>query len=248
MRSYQLTALVLRARDFAEADRLVTLLSPQRGKVSALAKGARRPRSKLAAAVQPFCLCTAQLAVGRNLDIITQCQIIHPFYSLHEDLTRLTYASYLAELVDAFVEPAGGSREIFDLLLAALRRLERGNDPQLLARAFELRLLAALGYAPQLGECVGCARALPTGPARFSPAAGGTVCDSCSGAAGGIRLSAPALAALRRFSRGGEQALTTPLPPRLQRELESALRAYIEYRLERPLRTPRLLHRLQPAG
>ena len=93
IRLYRASALVLRQRNLAEADRIVTLFTRERGKLSAVVKGVKRPKSKLAAGTQLFTHSRFQLAMGRNLDVITQCEVVHPFHALHRDLTRLAAPS-----------------------------------------------------------------------------------------------------------------------------------------------------------
>ncbi|HUT74501.1 MAG TPA: DNA repair protein RecO [Armatimonadota bacterium] len=237
-RLYRVSALVLRQRDLREADRILTLLTRERGKLRVVAKGVRRSRSKLAAGAQLLCCSDLQLAAGANLDLITQCELRCGFYGLREDLRRLSYASYFADLVDAFVEEHDGGERIFDLLLAALARAEQGERLELLARVFELRLLSALGYAPQLGACVRCGAELADEWMGFSPASGGVICRRCADAEPGWqRLSAGALRSARICAKASPRLL-----PRISltraggAELERALRAHIEYYLGRRLR------------
>ncbi|UCH33631.1 MAG: DNA repair protein RecO [Armatimonadota bacterium] len=245
-RLYRVSALVLRQRDLGETDRILALLTRERGKVVAVAKGARRPRSKLAAGAQLFCCSNLQLAAGANLDIVTQCQVREPFYGLREDLTRLSYASYFADLVDSFVEEQDGSQQLFDLLYAALAQAEHSDQLELLARVFELRLLNALGYAPELGACIRCGEELGDDWVGFSPALGGAICRRCAEAEQNWRrLSAGAL----RTARICVNAWPGLLPRvRLTRvvaaELAVALRSYVDYYLGRRMRSASFLEAL----
>ena len=245
-RLYRVCAVVLRQRDLREADRLLTLLTRERGKVSAVAKGVRRPRSKLAAASQLLCCSDLQLAAGANLDIVTQCDVRCAFYGLRQDLSRLSYASYFAELVDSFVEERDGGEQVFDLLLAALSQAERTRRLELLARVFELRLMSALGYAPELGACIRCGEGLDGDWVGFSPALGGAICPRCAAAeTGWVRISAGALRTARICSQAWPGTL-----PRVQLtrttgpELAQAMRAYIEYHLGRRMRSAAFLDKL----
>jgi len=245
-RLYRVSALVLRQRDLGETDRILTLLTRECGKVRAVAKGVRRPRSKLAAAAQLFCCANLQLAAGANLDIVTQCQVRCAFYGLREDLSRLSYASYFADLVDSFVEERDGGDQLFDLLYAALAQAERGSRLELLARVFELRLMSALGYAPELGACIRCGADAQDAWVGFSPALGGVICPNCTAAEPGWqRISAGTL----RTARICSQAWPGLLPRvRLTRatagELAAAMRAYIEYHLGRRMRSASFLDAL----
>lgn len=237
-RLYPVTALVLRQHDLGESDRILTLLTRERGKLRAVAKGVRRARSKLASCAQSLCCSNMQLAAGANLDVVTQCQVRNAFYGLRADLRRLSFASYFADLVDCFVEDRGGGEQVFDLLYAAVARAERGDRLELLARVFELRLLKALGYAPELGACLRCGAELDSDWVGFSPAMGGVICRDCAKTEQGWqRLCAGAL----RSARICQKASPTLLPrialtPAVSADLDRAMRAHIQYYLGRHLR------------
>jgi DNA repair protein RecO (recombination protein O) len=126
-RVYRTEAIVLRRTDFGEADRLVTVLTPDRGKLKLVAKGARKPASRKSGHVELFSHGQFLVAVGRELDIITQAETIEPFRPLREDLLRTTYAYYLAELADAFTAERDENHPLFDLLKDALGWLCKAN-------------------------------------------------------------------------------------------------------------------------
>jgi DNA repair protein RecO (recombination protein O) len=237
-RLYRVSALVLRQHDLGDADRILTLLTRERGKVRAVAKGVRRSRSKLAAGTQLLCCSSLQLAAGANLDIVTQCDVRCAFYGLREDLRRLSYASYFADLVDSFVEERDGGGQVFDLLLAAVAQAERGEHLELLARVFELRLLSALGYAPELGACIRCGQELTQEWVGFSPALGGAICGACTASEQGWqRMSAGALRTARICSKASPGLLPRArLTRTIGAELERAMRSHIEYYLGRRVR------------
>jgi len=245
-RLYRVSALVLRQRDLGETDRILTLLTRERGKVRAVAKGVRRPRSKLACGAQLLCCSTMQLAAGSSLDIVTQCDVRTAFYGLREDLTRLSYASYFADLVDSFVEDHDGSERVFDLLYAAVSQAEQTDRLELLARIFELRLMAELGYAPELGVCVRCGEESRGDWAAFSPALGGVICQTCAAQEQGWRrLSAGALRTARICANAWPGLLPkVRLTRALAAELAAAMRAYIEYHLGRRMRSASFLDAL----
>jgi DNA repair protein RecO (recombination protein O) len=115
-RTYWTEAIVLRRTDFGEADRLLTVFTPERGKIKLIAKGARRPTSRKSGHVELFSHGQFLVAVGRELDIITQAETLEPFLPLRNDLLRTTYAYYLAELSDAFAAERDENRPLFELL------------------------------------------------------------------------------------------------------------------------------------
>jgi DNA repair protein RecO (recombination protein O) len=172
-------AVVLRHRRFGETDRVVTLLTPARGKLDALAKGALRPRSKLAGHLEPLTHVEVVLAHGRSLDIVTQAQTVEPFSGLRDDLEQLSAALYLLELADRFTVEHAEADAVYALLLTALLRLARGDGQQLVTRSFELALLDATGFRPQWRRCVACGDEVAPEAVVWSPLAGGVLCDGC---------------------------------------------------------------------
>lgn len=245
IRLYRTEGIVLRARDFQETDRLLSILTRRRGKVSAIVKGVKRPHSRLAGGTQPFCYSSFQFAEGRNLDVVTQCVPQNAFYGLRHDLGRVAHASYFAELADALTEELSPSTRLFDLLLSALAELERTEHPDLAARVFELRLLSLSGYGPELDQCARCGLPLSAEAedASFSPALGGVVCPACQpDAPAARRISRGALAAARTLSKAWPDRIPAlHLTPAQAAELESCLRACLEYRLDRKIRSARFL-------
>ncbi|HEX6989777.1 MAG TPA: DNA repair protein RecO, partial [Bacillota bacterium] len=123
MALYRCEGVVLRARDLAEADRLVILYTPDRGKHRAVARGARRPRSRLASGIQPFTRALYLCWRGRSLDGISQVEVIEGFAPLRTDLERLAAATYACELIDAITQESDPQPRLFALLVFTLRAL-----------------------------------------------------------------------------------------------------------------------------
>ncbi|HVG95403.1 MAG TPA: DNA repair protein RecO [Chloroflexota bacterium] len=251
-RVYRTEGIVLRRQDFGEADRIITLYSPTHGKIRAIGKGVRRTKSRVGGHVELFTHVNVLVAQGRNLDIITQAEARGTFAAIRDDLWRATYACYCAELVDRLTEERLENRAIFDLLLLQLGYLNGAAEPgqrraELSVRTFELRLLGVLGYAPELFRCVECGEPLKPEANRISASGGGTVCAGCSPTHPGARpLSVNAIKAMRLMSAepyGVFQRLQ--LPAETAAEIEGALRAHINFILERQLRTAEFLDRLK---
>jgi DNA repair protein RecO (recombination protein O) len=250
-RLYRTEAIVLKRSDFGEADRLLTLYTPELGKIRVIAKGARKPTSRKSGHVELFTHAQFLIARGRNLDIVTQAETIHAFRSLREDLLRASYAYYVAELLDRFVEDGVENRPLFDLLLAVLDWLGASSDLALTARFYELRLLTLSGYQPQLFQCVNCRATIEPVTNFFAPAHGGVVCPRCYN--GGLRddngLKAISLNALKvlRFLQTHDYGVCSRLrlSPGLHRELEAVMQRYITYILERNLKSVAFLRTLR---
>ena len=123
LRSYPTEAIILKQSDLGEADRILTLFTPRKGKFSAIAKGIRRPISRKTGHLDLLCHTQLQMALGRNLDIVTQAQTIESYPQMHNSMWYMACGFYLAELVDRFVEDSTPHPDVYDLLLASLRTI-----------------------------------------------------------------------------------------------------------------------------
>lgn len=255
-RLYRVEAIILKRTDFGEADRILTLITPDLGKLRAVAKGARKPSSRKSGHIELFTHSMLLLAKGRHLDVVTQADTLDSFMPLRENLERLGYAYYLAELVDKFLEEGTENRALYDLLLHALAWLGSPDaDPALLARYFELHLLQTVGYRPQLFHCVLCGTAIEPVENFFSAEAGGVVDQACAQAqrarpAEQLRdlqpISVNVLKVLRYLqTREYETVRTLRLTPDVQIGVELLLHHYIAHHLERNLKSVEFLHQLR---
>lgn len=253
-RVYKTEALVLRHRRLGEADRVLSLYTPLSGRMEAVAKGVLKPTSRMGGHLETLTHCSLLVAQGRNLDIITQAQTIHGFATLRDDLTRLSAGLYLAELVDRFTEIGPGhdaDGRIFALLLAVLGALEGGEHVVLLCRFTEMRLLDALGYRPQLGECVVCGQPLAPRDQYFAAHSGGALCPSCVGQESGpVRpLTLNALKTLRFLqTRPFADVARLRMTSELGSEIEGHLRDLIHASLDRDVRSAAFLDHVSHMG
>ena len=244
---YKTAGIVLRQRRLGEADKIITLFTPNLGKIDAVAKGVRRPRSKLAGHVEPLTYTSFMLARGRDLDIVTQAQTIEAFATLREDLERTGRALYAAELVDRFTPERQENFQVFRLFLETLRRLATEERLDITLRFFEMRLLGYLGYQPQTEECVLCGAALKPVTNGWSAESGGVLCPACAHTAPMSRpLSVNALKVMRLFQQGDYATVSrVRTGSSLETELERHLREYVLYVLERDVRSTRFLETLR---
>lgn len=246
-RVYKTEAIVLRDTRLGEADRLVTLYTLRHGKVRAVARGALRPRSRLGGHLQPLSHCQLMLAQGKGLDIVTGSQIIDPFLPLRRDLVGQARGFYLMELMDGFCPEAMESPSLFRLLLDTLERLCRSGDGERVLRRFEVRLLDCTGFGPELRRCLGCAQPLEPVTNYLSPSAGGLLCPHCAPAQPPAHpLSANAVKVLRLLRAADMDTVDRlKLSPGLAAEMEAALKGYIQFVLERRLKSSAWLERLR---
>lgn len=237
-RVYRTEAIVIRRSDFGEADRLLTLITPQ-GKRRVIAKGARKTTSRLAGHIELFTHTTLLLAVGRNLDIVTQSTILHSFDTLRGDLRRIGAAYYAAELIDRLTEEEDENRPAFALLAAALAALDTTRNVDLVLRFYELHLLGYLGYRPHLYHCAICQEPLTEAADSFSLSAGGVLCPNCApGDRSALAMSLNAFKLLRFLQAQPLEAIERlNISPIVRAEVEQLLRAYIRRILERDLKS-----------
>jgi DNA repair protein RecO (recombination protein O) len=234
--------------DLGEADRIVTLFSRDEGKIRAVARGVRRTTSRSAGHLEPFTLSDILLAVGRELDVISQADTLESFRTVRESLELCTHAYYLAEVVDLLTEDRQENRPVFDVLVAALRELAESHDIRLLLVAFHLRLLDALGYRPELRECLTCRAAIQPERNRFSAQLGGVVCAACGQSEPTARDIGTSALKLLRFVQATQGERSVNVAAHVSREAEALLRDYAEHIVERRLRSPALIARIQEAG
>ena len=246
-RSFRAEAVVLRHNDWGEADRLLVLFTLELGKVRAIAKGARKMRSRKAGHLEPFTWVNLLLARGRDLLIVTQAETIDPFTDLREDLLLTTYASYIVELLDKFTYEEGENPALYRLLVETLRRLSSADNPDLVVRYYEVRLLDLTGFRPQLFTCTNCGAKIQPEDQYFSAERGGVLCPRCGrGLEGAQPVSMKALKLLRHFQRSSYSvAARAPLVPALNREMENLMQHYLTYVLERGLNTLPFLRRIR---
>lgn len=255
MAAYRTEAIVLRVQPFAEADRLATLLSPEHGRIRAIARGAQRGRSILSAAVQPFVRARLLLWRGRQLDGISQAEIVAAHGPVAGTMALLASASYCCDLADAFSVERQEAAALFSALGAALDQLcaeAPAAAPGVILRWYELHCLDASGFLPELHACTGCGTALgePTGRTRLSPQEGGVLCRGCAaGDRGGVWLGPGALRGMRYLAASGPQVLRrVRIQPATMAEMDQALGRHVGAILQRPLRSRALLDALTAEG
>ena len=239
MGTFSAEGIVLRHADYRENDRMLTLLTP-RGRVDALARGCKRPKSPLLPASEVFTLGNYELVTSKNHTLVANCMLRDSFYSLRLDIDRLSCAAYMANICEATVQPDENAQRPFLLLARALGYLSyQAYAPRAVLSAFLLHYAVAMGYRPRLNHCVISGEAIDPGAgALFDIEQGGVVSPACADQmVRGAALKASELAWLRealdKGVKGDLPAEDAPLP---------LLQAYLEARIEK--RIPPLMVRL----
>jgi len=233
---WKVEGIVLRVRNFGEADRIVTIYTKERGKLQAVARGARRVRNRLLSSTQLFTHGQYLIFPGKELHNLSQAEIVHSGQSLRDDLEKLAYASYITELVDALTPEEDPAAEVFALLVGSLALASQGRL-KLAARAFELRLMRELGYEPELYACLSCRE--PVRERLFFSEQGGVLCSKCAGQIpGSVPLSNGAWELMKKLLEWEFSKLTVLHPAgNLEEELRRVMRRYLDFRLEYPLKS-----------
>ncbi len=246
-RLYRSSAIVLKRRELGEADRLLTVFSREQGKITLLAKGVRRPASRKAGHIEPFTHVDLLIARGKSLDVITQAETLEPHRALREDLMRSAWGYYVAELADAFTQDADPNTVVFDLLLDVLGRIDRDENPPIAVHYYELHLLAAVGFQPQLFRCVACHELLRPEANFFSSEMGGALCPKHGAQqAGSVVLPLSVLKILRFLqSRPWRDVAPLRLNAPLIGAVESIMVQYMVHHLERGVKSATFIDRLR---
>ena len=240
MPTYQADAIVLRRLDYGDADRILTLLTREYGKLAAIAKGARRSKARNGSSLDLFGRSRMMLAKGRNLDVVAQVERRGDVRHIAGDLRRTAYACLVSEIADKVLEDRHPVDDVFELVAGTLDRL---NDVNRSARVdaawFVMRMLDLLGYQPQLFDCAGCSQPLPEADAWFSPLLGGVLCSRCGAHdQAGSPVSVTSLKVLRVMASDQSELFDRlRLPAPVLEQVEQALQAQLEYHLDRRLKS-----------
>jgi len=230
------TVLVLRHADFSESSRMLTLLSPDRGRFSAAAKGCRRPKSALRPLTELFTLSQALFSRSRDSYILTGGSLVDSFYDLRLDYDALSAASLCAEITSAVAQENVPQPELFFLVARCLGLLSHEKTPpKKTALYFCLQLLALEGFRPALEACVRCGAA-PGGAPSFSVSEGGVLCPGCRSLALDARSVSPGLVStLRHLLRlSADELPMFALNAPLEEPLLDLAEALLKSRLDRP--------------
>jgi len=246
MAAQKTQAIVIRTFPLQEFHKIITFYTPDFGKVKAVAYGVKSPKSRLGGSLELLNHGTLlfQHRENRELQNITDFNLIDGFDAIRSDFTRITYACYFAELVDSIASEGIASPEIFNLLHTTYQFLVYADDVPLLARGFEIKFLDCAGYGPELSRCVHCGSAVEGGTTdkfgiAFSVRYGGVFCGECENRDGAAFTIAPGSCELLKVLRRSEWERFNRIraSTRNHQELKRLLGNFIEYHTERKLKS-----------
>ena len=246
-RSVHFRAIVVRHTNYDEADRFITFLTPYQGKVSALAKGVRKLSSRKAGHLQPFTYVDVQLSKGKGASwLVTQVSTIEAYPEITASLEKTVRTSCILELAERFSLENVENVRLFQLTLDTLRRMAVFEDIYPVQRYFDLQLLSASGYQPQLFECVRCKKKIQPEDQFIHYGMGGVLCPDCGGTVRGSRvISVKTLKYLRYYqTHSFAEAAAAGWPQDIRMESENILTAYQSYLLERKTNSQQFLEQM----
>ncbi len=232
MPSEKTLAIVIRVVEFSESSCVVTLFTRDFGKVGALAKGARRPKSSFESAIDLLAVCRIVFLhkSSETLDLLTEAKLERRFRVASRDLSRLYAGYYIAELLRDMTDEGDPHPELYDAADAALWQLEGEVEVLRIVLRFELTTLRLLGHLPALHGCAACGQEVPlSGPLLFGQLAGGVLCARCrAGQRQVVRVSSAAIAVLRQFAAPESPAWKTcEIDARTRGEVRGIISQYL---------------------
>jgi len=244
---YQSRSIVLKNRDLRDSDQILTIFTEREGKVTAVAKGVKKPKSSLRGCTQPFCHSLLYFSRSRDMDLITQGRIIDFFGNSREDITRTLYSMYMMELLDKSLLERVALPQLYAALTRVLELINQQGLDLMLVRYFESQLLVNLGYKPIMDQCAHCG-SKELRDFNFSLQEGGLLCPAClEGSEHLMILRGETAALVRLLCEGSLQAVQrVKASPLARQQLEIVLEKHLEYHLERRFKvknTIRLLKR-----
>ncbi|MCP8616894.1 DNA repair protein RecO [Salirhabdus salicampi] len=173
----KVSGIVIKTKDYGETHKIVTLFTKEKGKIGLVARGAKKPRSSMAAVTQPFVYGLFMIQSGRNLGSLLQGEVIDSMREIKEDLMKTAYVSYLAELTDKVLDSSEPDPYLWDQFLQSLERISEDETAEFISMIYEMKLYEKGGFAPTLRGCVSCGKTEHI--AHFSIQEGGFLCATC---------------------------------------------------------------------
>lgn len=246
--SHTTSAIVLRTWPYGESDRIVSFLTENHGKLTGIAKGAKRSRKRFANSLEPFSLVTLRFHERAHTSVafILGCELQHAYTRLAGSLEKIAYASYLVEITEGLIGEREENRLIFDHLRESLRSVEEREIGEIFLAAFELRLLKLAGYQPVIDSCGRCGVDRCQLTARmwyFSPRDGGVLCGSCARLRKEIfPLSPQAVDLLTAIQNQDGTRGDVGCSPAVLNEIRSVLVRFVQLHLNKEIKSAAFLH------
>ena len=246
---YKTEGIVLKNMEYEEADKIVTIYTKDYGKITAIAKGVRKTKSKFGSSLEILTHSIFLIYKGRNIDIVSQTEILESFFSTSKEVIKFAFAANCVEVVNKLTEEREINIGLFNLLKEVLHYLRESNDPKLLTLSFKWQTMSILGYRPSLNYCCRCNKSVEDQKEMyFNVKEGGLVCNNCivKDKEGCVKVSL-------YFNKLVRKILITPsstisnatIPDNKMKELEKITNIYIGYHSEKSFKTDEFLKSLK---
>ncbi|WP_010650916.1 DNA repair protein RecO [Oceanobacillus massiliensis] len=224
----KIDGIIIKTQDYGETHKLVTIFSKKIGKFTALARGAKKTKSRMAAVTQPFIQAQFFVYVNTGLSTIQQGEIIDSFRAIREDIIKTAYAAYITELTDKLLDSNVTDPPLYEQFHQTLTWISKNEDAEIPVIMYELKLYEKAGFAPTVDRCANCGN--PNYPFAFSIAEGGMLCQRCRHLdADAVGLSDSLAKLFRLFSTVGlERIGSISIKPENKQVLRQILNAYYD--------------------
>ncbi len=250
MAAHSAKGFILRKYYLRETSYILVIFTQEFGKIRGVLKGVRDPYPQFAGNFEIFTQCEVTFyKKKRSMDLITKCETLDFFLPVRKDIERLTYANYFIELVDVVTKDYDINIDLYTTLTESLRLLATDASPKRVSRVFELKLLGALGLTPELASCAVCGGDLEEKP-RFSVSSGGVICQKCARGKGTLlEVSKGTLNFMRKVQESSfDRIQQVKVSKEVGKETEEVLRKFIEFHINRRLKSLNFLRDLKKVG
>lgn len=247
MSIHKTEALVLRKRDFRETSIIAEFFTREFGKMSGVLKGIRTEPGKFASTLEPFSLNEIVFYRKRNssLHLVSQCDCRENFNNARQSIFKVGAGSLIVELIGALMQEDDKNEDIFNLGLQCLKELESNSNPEKIMTIFKIKILALSGFKPNFDSCVSCDSKIMD-QTKFSIALGGLLCPQCQKKDLKARtIFRGTIASISHIQRNDPRNnLNLGMNPEIKKELELILNAFLNFHLDKQLKSQRVLDKL----
>jgi DNA repair protein RecO (recombination protein O) len=245
---YKTEGIVLKSMEYEEADKIVTIYTKDYGKITAIAKGVRKTKSKFGSSLEILTHSVFLFYKGRNIDIVSQTEILESFFSTSKEVTKFAFAANCVEVINKLTEEREINIALFNLLKEVLHNLRKANDSKLLTLSFKWQTMSLLGYRPALNQCCKCNKSVKDQKEmHFNISEGGLVCNNCvaENKEECIKVSLYFVKLLRKILITHLSTISNAtIPENKMKELEKITNIYVGYHSEKSFKTDRFLKSL----
>lgn len=244
-KSIKTEGVVIKRRKFSEADKILTIFSYDLGKISAISKGVRKIKSKMAGNLEPYNIINFNLYRGQSFYTITGALVVTGFENIPAKLQKTSKAFYFGELIDKFFEEEEKAKKAYRIFIEALNCLNKSNN-ELITRIFELKIIEESGFKPEIYRCVHCKGMLIAGKNYWDEIEGGIICPLCQKKYGhGKKISDEVIKLFRLIEKNDFSLIERlKLNVGVCREAETIINQYIESKTERAIKSKRFMNKI----